>query len=91
MPMVIIGIFLSVHNVTPSMSRRGHCLDNAVAESFFHSLKTKRVKRKVYVNRSEARADGFDFIKMFYNRTRLPSQLGQVSPGEYEKIYSRAS
>jgi putative transposase len=59
--------FLSAHNLTPSMSRRGHCLDNAVAESFFHSLKTERVKRKVYVNRSEARADLFDDIEMFYN------------------------
>tara|TARA_R110000868_G_scaffold66017_1_gene197091 strand:+ start:437 stop:1249 length:813 start_codon:yes stop_codon:yes gene_type:complete len=83
--------FLKVHNFIPSMSRRGHCLDNAVAESFFHSLKTERVKRKVYANRSEARADLFDYIEMFYNRTRLHSHLGNVSPDEYEKLYSEAS
>jgi putative transposase len=83
--------FLKAHNLIPSMSRRGHCLDNAVAESFFHSLKTERVKRKVYVNRSEARADLFDYIEMFYNRTRLHSHLGHVSPDEYEKLYSMAS
>jgi putative transposase len=63
--------FLKAHNLTPSMSRRGHCLDNAVAESFFHSLKTERVKRKVYATRSEAKADLFDYIEVFYNRTRL--------------------
>jgi putative transposase len=51
------------------MSRRGHCLDNAVAESFFHTLKTERVKGKVYATRSEAKADLFDYIEVFYNRT----------------------
>jgi putative transposase len=83
--------FLSPHNLTPSMSRRGHRLDNAVAVSFFHSLKTERVKRKVYANRSASRADLSDNIEFFYNRTRLHSHLGHVSPDEYEKIYSRAS
>ena len=61
--------FLKAHNLIPSMSRRGHCLDNAVAESFFHSIKTERVKRKVYATRSEAKADLFDYIEVFYNRT----------------------
>lgn len=83
--------FLKAHNLTPSMSRRGHCLDNAVAESFFHSLKTERVKRKVYTTRSEAKADLFDYIEVFYNRTRLHSHLGHVSPDEYEIMYSQAS
>jgi len=83
--------FLSAHNLTPSMSRKGHCLDNAVAESFFHSLKTERVKRKVYATRSEARADLFDYIEMFYNPKRLHSHLGYVSPDEYENTYSKAS
>ena len=49
--------FLTANNLVPSMSRRGHCLDNAVAESFFHFLKTERVKRKVYETRNDARAD----------------------------------
>ena len=83
--------FLAAHNLIPSMSRRGHCLDNAVAESFFHSLKTERVKRKVYATRSEAKADMFDYIEVFYNRTRLHSHLGHVSPDEYENTYSQAS
>ena len=80
--------FLTAHNLQPSMSRRGHCLDNAVAESFFHSLKTERVKRKVYETRSDAIADLFDYIEMFYNPTRLHSHLGYVSPNEYENTYS---
>ena len=57
--------FLAAHNLIRSMSRRGHCLDNAVAESFFHSLKTERVKRKVYATRSEVKADLFDYIEVF--------------------------
>lgn len=83
--------FLAAYELIPSMSRRGHCLDNAVAESFFHSLKTERVKRKVYASRSEAKADLFDYIEMFYNRVRLHSHLGHVSPDEYETVYSQAS
>lgn len=83
--------FLAVHNLIPSMSRRGHCLDNAVAESFFHSLKTERVKRKIYASRSDARADLFDYIEVFYNRTRLHSHLGHVPPDEYENTYLEAS
>ena len=66
----VIIVSLTANNLVPSMSRRVHCLDNAVAEIFFHSLKTKRVKRKVYENRNEARADLFDYIEMFYNRKR---------------------
>jgi putative transposase len=73
------------------MSRRGHCLDNAVAESFFHSLKTERVKRKVYENLNEAQADLFDYIEMFYNRKRLHSHLGHVSPDEYENQFLTGS
>lgn len=83
--------FLASHNLISSMSRRGHCLDNAVAESFFHSLKTERVKRKVYATRGDAKADLFDYIEVFYNRTRLHSHLGHVSPDEYENTYSEAS
>jgi putative transposase len=83
--------FRKAHNLTPSMSRRGHCLDNAVAESFFYSLKTERVKRKVYASRSEAKADFFDYIEVFYNRTQLHSHLGHVPPDEYEIMYSQAS
>ena len=83
--------FLTSHGLTASMSRRGHCLDNAVAESFFHSLKTERVKRKIYASRSDAKADLFDYIEIFYNRQRLHSHLGHVSPEEYEQRYLSAS
>ena len=83
--------FLKAHNLTPSINRRVHCLENSVAESLFHSLKTERVKRKVYATRSKAKADLFDYIEVFYNRTRLHSHLGHVSPDEYEIRYSQAS
>jgi putative transposase len=83
--------FLAAQKLGPSMRRRGHCLHKAVAESFFHSLKTERVKRKVYASRSDAKADLFDYIEVFYNRTRLHSHLGHVPPDEYENTYSEAS
>ncbi|WP_105169754.1 IS3 family transposase [Pseudoalteromonas sp. T1lg23B] len=83
--------FLKTNNLTSSMSRRGHCLDNAVAESFFHSLKTERVKRKIYATRNEAKADLFDYIEVFYNRVRLHSHLGHQSPEEYEIRYKSAN
>ncbi len=70
--------FLNTHNLIPSVSHRGHCLDNVVAENFFHSFETERIKRKVYVNRSEVRAILFDYIEVFYNRTRLDSHLRYV-------------
>lgn len=83
--------FLKSNNLTSSMSRRGHCSDNAVAESFFHSLKTERVKRKIYATRDEARADLFDYIEVFYNRVRLHSHLGHQSLEEFEIRYKSAS
>lgn len=77
--------FCSSHNLDTSMSRRGNCWDNAVAESFFSSLKKERVRKRVYRTREEARADIFDYIKVFYNRTRRHSHLGDVSPETFEK------
>lgn len=68
----------------PSMSRRGNCYDNAVAESFFSSLKKERVRRRIYRTREEAKADLFDYIEVFYNRTRRPTRPGQVSPYDFE-------
>lgn len=69
------------------MSRRKRCLNNAVAESFFHSLKTERAK-KVYATLDQAKADLFEYIDVFYNRTRLHNHLGHVSLGEYGYAYS---
>jgi len=62
--------FLTVHNLEASMSRRGNCYDNAVAESFFHLLKTERIRRKTYKTRQDARLDVFDYIELFYNPKR---------------------
>jgi putative transposase len=76
--------FCRAHGLQPSMSRRGNCYDNAVAESFFSSLKRERVQGRTYRNRDEARSDVFDYIESFYNRSRRHSYLGQISPVEFE-------
>jgi len=67
------------------MSRRGNCYDNAVAESFFSSLKKERIRNKIYVTQEQARADIFDYIEVFYNRKRRHSKLGLMSPADYEQ------
>jgi putative transposase len=77
--------FCVSHNLKPSMSRRGNCWDNAVAESFFSSLKKERVKKQVYNPRDQARADIFDYLEMFYNRVRRHSHLGDISPEAFEQ------
>jgi putative transposase len=59
--------FIKKHELVCSMSRRGNCHDNAVAESFFQLLKRERIKRRIYAMRDEARADVFDYIEHFYN------------------------
>ncbi len=79
--------FLRDHRLVPSMSRRGNCLDNAVAESFFQLLKRERIKRKIYGSRDEARRDVFNYIELFYNPKRRHGSSGNVSPIEYEKNY----
>jgi len=76
--------FCRHHNLEPSMSRKGNCWDNAVAESFFSSLKKERIKKRVYKTRDLARADVFDYIEVFYNRQRRHSHLGGVSPEAFE-------
>ena len=76
--------FLNDHNLEVSMSRRGNCYDNAVAESFFHLLKTERIRRKTYKTRQEARQDVFDYIEMFYNPKRRHANNGMLSPVEFE-------
>ena len=75
--------FLKSHGLKASMSRRGNCHDNAVAESFFQLLKRERIKRHVYTTRDEI----FDYIEMFYNTKRRHSFNNQLSPVEYEKRY----
>ena len=81
--------FLTEHGLEGSMSRRGNCHDNAVAESFFQLLKRERVRRHVYTTRDEARSDVFDYIEMFYNSRRRHGFNNQLSPVEYEEQYEK--
>ena len=80
--------FLKSHNLVCSMSRRGNCYDNAVAESFFQLLKRERIKRKTYKDRETARRDIFNYIEMFYNPVRRHGFNNDISPVEFEKKYA---
>jgi putative transposase len=77
--------FVRTHNLEHSMSRRGNCHDNAVAESFFNLLKRERIRRRTYKTRVEARQDVFDYIEMFYNPKRKHVRNGMLSPVEFER------
>ena len=66
------------------MSRGGNCWDNAVAESFLSSLKKERIRKRIYKTRESARFDVFDYIQVFYNRTRRHSHLGGISAEAFE-------
>lgn len=79
--------FLKLHGLEGSMSRRGNCHDNAVAESFFQLLKRERIKKKVYATREDARSDIFEYIELFYNSKRRHGFNDQLSPIEYENRY----
>jgi transposase InsO family protein len=81
---------LEENKIVGSMSRKGNCWDNAVAESFFGSLKQERVQWYEYRTRSEARQDIMQYISMFYNSYRLHSTLGYVCPNDYEKQLTAA-
>lgn len=72
------------HNIRSSMSRKGDCWDNAVAESFFGTIKSELIQVSNYENLQEARSDIFRYIEGFYNRKRLHSYLDYVSPVEFE-------
>ena len=68
-----------------SMSKKGDCWDNAVAESFFHTLKVELIHRRKYRTRDEAKRSIFEYVEMYYNRKRAHSTLGYLSPFEYER------
>jgi len=76
------------NNLRCSMSRKGECLDNAVAESFFGSLKNERVHHEDYKSRAQAKQSIFEYIEVFYNRKRRHAFLNYVSPVEYEEKYA---
>lgn len=79
---------LKDHSLLCSMSRKGECLDNAVAESFFGTLKTELVDHEDYRTRDEAKKSLFEYIEIFYNRQRRHSYLGYLSPAEFEARYA---
>ena len=81
---------LSDHQIIQSMSRRGNCWDNAVSESFFHTLKTELVHHNNYKTKAEAKHQIFEYIEVFYNRKRLHSANDYLSPVEYESRYINA-
>jgi putative transposase len=78
--------FLREHNLVSSMSRRGNCHDNAVAESFFQLLKRERIRRQIYATADDARkADVFNYIEMFYNPKRRHGTAGDTISGRVRK------
>jgi len=76
---------LQKHGIIQSMSRKGNCWDNAVAESFFHSLKTEFTNHEIFKTRAEANQKIFEYIEVFYNRQRMHSSNNYLSPVEYEE------
>ena len=80
--------FLKAHGIECSMSRRGNCHDNAVAESFFQLLKRERIRRKIYTTQDDAKSDVFNYIEMFYNTQRQHGHNDGLSPVEFERRFS---
>ena len=76
---------LAENGIECSMSRKGNCWDNAVAESSFHTLKTELVHHEDYRSRTEAKVSIFEYIEVFYNRQRRHSHIGQMAPLAFEQ------
>jgi transposase InsO family protein len=81
---------LKQHSIKQSMSRKANCWDNAVSESFFHSLKTECINHERYQTREAAKTSIFDYIEVFYNRQRLHSSNGYLSPVAFENLFKAA-
>jgi len=75
---------LKEHDIQISMSRRGNCWDNAVVESFFKTLKVELQNDARFATREQAKSELFEYIEVFYNRQRMHSTLGFLSPAQYE-------
>ncbi len=75
---------LNENQITRSMSRKGHCWDNAMVESFFHTLKTEHVYHERFRTHQEAKSSIFEWIEVFYNRQRIHSAIGFKTPQWYE-------
>lgn len=78
--------FLEGHKMIQSMSRKGNCYDNAVMESFFHTIKSELVSFEQFQTRQEAKLKIFDYIEIFYNRQRSHSSIGYLTPIEFEEL-----
>ena len=76
---------LQKHGIIQSMSRKGNCWDNAVAESFFKSLKNELIYQKYFYTKKQAKQEIFEYIEFYYNRTRSHSYLGNLSPVKFEE------
>lgn len=81
---------LRAHGLICSMSRRGDCYDNALQESFFHTLKVEHVHHQRFATRREARISIFEYLEVFYNRERMHSALNYLSPAEFEALSQAA-
>ena len=77
-------VLLDQHKIIQSMSRQGNCWDNSVAESFFHMLKTELIYQQTWTTTEEMKQAIFEYIEVFYNRQRLHSTNGYLSPVDYE-------
>ena len=82
---------LGQHHIVCSMSRRGDCWDNAVAESFFATLKVELVHDAAWTTRTAARAELFEYLEIFYNGQRRHSALGYLSPRAFERQWEHAA
>ena len=78
---------LAAYRMQVSMSRTGNCFDNAPMESFFATLKTELVHHRQYITRAEAKTDIFEYIEVFYNRSRRHSALDYLSPVAFEHSF----
>lgn len=78
---------LNIHNLIGSMSRKGNCWDNAVAESFFATLKKEYIYNTIFKTRLDAQLGIFDYVETWYNKERIHSKLGDLSPNQFERIY----
>jgi transposase InsO family protein len=79
---------LADHTIVQSMSRKGNCWDNAVSESFFHTLKTELTHQKTFETIERAKQAVFEYIEVFYNRTRIHSNNNYMSPVDYENMHA---
>ena len=87
---MLFRILIEKHALTQSMSRRGHCWDNAVAESFFATLKKQAVHGERFSTRNQAQQKIFEYIECYYNRVRRHSTIGWVSPVDFKAAYYKS-